>query len=414
MQIAAKTWFGHENLRPGQAAIVSAMLAGRDLLAVRSTGSGKSLCFQLPAVMSDGTTVVISPLIALMRDQVQGLRARGIDAAALTSAVGPAEREALLGRLGTSPPRLLYVSPERIAGHRAGTLASRLRVRRVVVDEAHCISEWGHDFRPDYRRILPFLVATGRPPVAALTATATPATRRDIERCLAMRDPVRFSATVNRPNLFWQACRATRSGLDWPAFESTVREALQAGTGPSVVLYLLSRAGTVRAAHALRRGGIRAVAYHAGMEPHTRSRLQDEFSTGRHRVMCATSAFGMGVDIPEIRLVCHLGMPGALEAYVQEAGRAGRDGLPARCLLIELPGDAQLHRSRAGPRVSGDRGAVADREPPPRHVRALASRRLAEMRTYVRTRGCRRAAIARYFGEGPPACTGCDRCGGPR
>ena len=410
LHAALRKHFGHDEFRPGQAAIVAAILAGRDVLAVRSTGSGKSLCFQLPAVMSTGSTIVVSPLIALMRDQVDGLRRRGIDAAALTSALGASDREALLQRLGTAPPGLVYVSPEGLAT-RAGRSLSVLKPSRVVIDEAHCISDWGHDFRPEYRRILPWLESAGRPPVAAFTATATPGTRRDIEACLGLRHTVRFISSVNRPNLRWEVQPSGKSGSAAEAIASAVAAALREGDGASALIYVLSRAAAGRLAHYLRCRGLRAVAYHAGMDSDTRSRLQDVFARGFHRVMCATNAFGLGVDHPKIRIVVHLGMPAALEAYVQEAGRAGRDGLPARCLLLPSPGDERLHGARIHARRKESPGSPPGQSATNRQVAALARQRLLAMRSYVRTRGCRRACIARYFGEPKPVCTGCDSCG---
>ena len=403
--------FGHDGFRPGQAAIVAAILAGRDVLGVRATGSGKSLCFQLPAVMSSGPTIVVSPLIALMREQVEGLRRRGIDAAALTSATDPTERAGVLRRLGTRPPRLLYISPEGLTTRRFRAMSAELRPARVVVDEAHCISDWGHDFRPEYRKILPWLESVGMPPVAAFTATATPVTRDDIEACLGLRDPVRFVSSVNRPNLRWEVNAPGEPGSALETIEAAVSGALRDGEGGSALIYVLSRSGTVQLAHALRCGGAPAIAYHAGLEASTRSRLQDAFASGAHRVMCATSAFGMGVDHPTIRLVCHLGIPAALEAYVQEAGRAGRDGKPARCLLIPLPSDCRLHRSRIRSRRNVGRASTPEMRSASRRIAALAHGRLEAMRSYARARGCRRAAIARYFGEPYPECTGCDRCG---
>jgi len=399
--------FGHQELRSGQAAVIRAILAGRDVLTVRATGFGKSLCYQLPALLLRRPTVVISPLIALMQDQVAGLRNRGVDAAALTSALEATERSALVARIRTSPPRLLYLSPEGLATRRIRDLAPRLAPACVVVDEAHCISEWGHDFRPDYRNIGEFLVAAGRPPVAAFTATATAATRDDIEVCLGLRHPVRFVSTVDRPNLCWSVSTAARHGAALPVLAEAIETALESGRQASALVYLLSRAGTVRLAHELRRRGMGAAVYHAGLDGSTRAALQERFLAGRYRVMCATSAFGMGIDHPRIRLVAHLGMPAALEAYVQEAGRAGRDGLPARCLLLPTRGDIELHRSRIrerGRRLDLDRNQA-------REIAARSRARLGAMRGYVAARGCRRAVIARYFGEPPPVCAGCDRCG---
>jgi ATP-dependent DNA helicase RecQ len=304
--------FGHGQLRPGQAAVIHAILAGRDVLTVRATGFGKSLCYQLPALLLPRPTVVISPLIALMQDQVEGLRARGVDAAALTSALAASERATLVARIRTSPPPILYLSPEGLATGRIREMAPGIAPARVVVDEAHCISDWGHDFRPDYRSIGEFLAAAGRPPVAAFTATATPDTREDIETCLGLRDPIRFVSTVDRPNLIWSVSMAARRGAALPVLVEAIESAIRTGARASALVYLLSRAGTVRLAHALRRLGLSAAVYHAGLDPDSRAALQQRFLAGRYRVLCATSAFGMGIDHPEIRLVAHLGMPAAV------------------------------------------------------------------------------------------------------
>ncbi|MCL7977635.1 MAG: RecQ family ATP-dependent DNA helicase [marine benthic group bacterium] len=410
-----KSVFGHRDFRPGQAAVVRAILAGRDVLAVRATGFGKSLCFQIPALLLSRPTVVVSPLIALMQDQVEGLRARQVDAAAYSSALARSERAALADRLRNSPPRILYLSPEALATERVRSLAADLHPARVIVDEAHCISDWGHDFRPEYRNILQFLDIAGRPPVAAFTATATPHTRTDIESSLGLRDPARFISSVDRPNLHWSVSRAGSGPDRFEQLVAAVRRALAPAGRSSALVYLLSRAGTVRLAHMLRARGLRSTVYHAGLDGATRKALQVGFTSGRNRVLCATSAFGMGVDHPEIRLVAHLGMPAALEAYVQEAGRAGRDGDPACCLLMPMTGDLRLHRRRIRERFGNSRTSdrsTTDAGPDesPARLAARARFRLEAMQRYAAARGCRRAVIARYFGESRPDCGGCDRC----
>jgi ATP-dependent DNA helicase RecQ len=384
--------FGHPAFRPGQAPIVAAMAAGRDVLAVLPTGAGKSVCYQVPALLSPRPTLVVSPLIALMEDQVAALETKGIPAAAFSSATAPADRRRAERRLEASGPFLLYAAPERLVVDSFRETAARARLARIVVDEAHCISEWGHDFRPSYREIGQFARAVGRPPVAAFTATATPATRSDIALQLGLRRPVRFVAAVDRPNLRWEVKRTATTQRAVPRLAGAVRHR---GLGAALV-YVPTRALAGGLAAALRRQGQPAIAYHAGLSAERRTAAQAAFLANPRGVVCATCAFGMGIDHPRVRLVAHLGMPGALEAYVQEAGRAGRDGAPSRCLLVHLPSDLRLHRGRI-------------RELPGR-ARRGARLRLAAMRAYVGERRCRRRAIAAYFGEPAPDCAGCDLC----
>lgn len=391
--------FGYPRFRPLQKPIVDAMLSRRDVLAVLPTGAGKSICFQLPALMRGSTTLVVSPLISLMQDQVDSLRRRGFCAAELTSATPRGDRERTLADLTAGKLRLLYVSPEMLGGRRFRDLWGDRRPSRIVVDEAHCISEWGHDFRPAYRTIGTLAARLGRPPIAAFTATATPATRADTSRCLALRDPFRVVAPVDRPNIFWLARRTRSVAHAIGQAGDAVRAALRAPGGGAAIVYAPTRAGAVHVAEALCRLGARAAYYHAGLEGAARRAVQGRFLAGELSVVCATSAFGMGIDHPRIRLVCHCGMPGALESYVQEAGRAGRDGEASHALLLATPRDRQIHAKLI--RAGTGHG---------REVRQRARARLAAMMRYVVTRRCRRAYIARYFGEPVPPCAGCDRC----
>lgn len=466
---ALRRHWGHPDFRPAQQPVVEAMLAGRDVLAVLPTGGGKSVCFQVPALLAAGLTLVVSPLISLMEDQVAAAGRRGIKAAALTSATPPGARAGAEEALAAGRLKLLYASPERLSVPAFRSALARANVCRIAVDEAHCISEWGHDFRPSYRRIAEARRALGDPPVAAFTATATPRTRADIEASLALREAVRLVHPVDRPNLRWAADRAI-------SLEAGARRVLAAvrGSPGAAIVYVATRGRTVRSAVALRRLGLAAAPYHAGMDPQARREVQEAFLDERLRVVCATSAFGMGIDHPCVRLVAHLGLPGSLEAYVQEAGRAGRDGEPARCLLVGCPGDLRLQKAfvlrawpsgRALARVwnaapparpvtarglraagckveeemveaafrllvefgcaraspEGDGGPAVIRGPDallrridfgaPRRGRRRGLERLRALRRYLDARTCRRAAIATYFGEAPPACAGCDRCG---
>jgi ATP-dependent DNA helicase RecQ len=391
--------YGHSRFRRLQRPIVEAMLADRDVLAVLPTGSGKSICFQLPALMNCSITLVVSPLISLMQDQVDSLRRRGLSAAELSSATPPAARQETVAALRAGELRLLYVSPEMLGGQRFRALWADRVPARIVVDEAHCISEWGHDFRPTYRRIGEFAVRLGNPPIAAFTATATPATRADTERCLGLRDPFRVTAPVDRPNIRWIADRTRSAGEAIGRVGEAVRGVLRSHRTGSVIVYAPTRTGAAHVAEALCRLGVRAAYYHAGLEGDARRVVQGRFLSGDLRVVCATSAFGMGIDHPHIRLVCHCGIPGALESYVQEAGRAGRDGDDAHALLLATPRDRRIQATliRAG---HGRSRESADR----------AKARVTAMMRYVSTRRCRRAYIARYFGEPAPRCSGCDRC----
>jgi ATP-dependent DNA helicase RecQ len=465
---ALRRYYGFQRFRPAQKRVVRAVLLGGDVLAVLPTGSGKSICFQVPALLDSGLTLVVSPLISLMQDQVAAAVRRQISAAALTSASSLQERGRTARELKAGQLRLLYVSPERLHSRGFRAQLSGVRVARLAVDEAHCISEWGHDFRPSYRRIAGFRRLVGDPPCVALTATATPETRDDIAEALRLKSPRRVLAGVNRPNLRWSvshACEsrhAARLALD----------AVRSASGPSIV-YLPTRERSVRVTEVLLRRGLRAAPYHAGLPAVTRHGIQERFLSGELRVVCATSAFGMGIDHPSVRLVCHIGVPGSLESYVQQAGRAGRDGERASCLLIAGREDQVVQQSLIGQswpsprslvrtfealpsgpvtlrvlarslpgmsepelrsalrlleefgcvrRLPGSRGtrSLVVRGPPGarRLIDFQASRRgarralwrLSEMQRYVRSARCRRASIATYFGERAPRCTGCDRC----
>jgi ATP-dependent DNA helicase RecQ len=399
VQVLRSVW-GYGELRRPQRLAVLAALGGRDALVVLPTGAGKSLCYQLPALALPGLTLVVSPLISLMQDQVAALRRRGIAAAYLSSGQRVAVQDAVRTAVGTGHIRLLYVAPERLP--RLPTLLRGRRLSLLAVDEAHCISEWGHDFRPQYRRIGWWRAALGRPPTIALTATATPATRRDIQGVLGLRRPVAITASFDRPNLFLVARRLEGERERFAALAAL----LAAATG-SAIVYVPTRNRADGAASVLRSRGVAAAPYHAGLPPPARRALLRRFLDGDVRVMVATTAFGMGIDKADVRLVVHLGVPTRPEAYYQEAGRAGRDGQPARCELLWCERDLE----RAGHpwhAASPDRGAPESAE----WIEGVR-RGLETMRRYVTTSGCRRRVLLEYLGErgAPGRCSGCDRCG---
>ncbi|HEX6533735.1 MAG TPA: ATP-dependent DNA helicase RecQ [Gemmatimonadaceae bacterium] len=330
--------FGYQEFRPGQERAVGAVLAGRDTLVILPTGGGKSLCYQVPALLLPGLTVVVSPLISLMKDQVDALAARGLPATFVNSTLSGNEVADRLARAARGEYKMLYVAPERFD---AGATADRLRaigVSLLAIDEAHCISEWGHDFRPSYLRIREVRERLGAPPTVALTATATPEVRRDIVHQLALDHPETVITGFDRRNLHYHVVR-TRTEADK---DQALVAALREHEGLAVV-YASTRKAVERIAGVLERARVRAVAYHAGLDDEHRHAVQDAFMREEVRVIVATNAFGMGIDKPNVRLVIHHAMPGTLEAYYQEAGRAGRDGLPSACVLLHAFPDRFTH-----------------------------------------------------------------------
>ena len=390
-QRTLRTTFGFEAFRPGQADIVDAILDGRDVLAVMPTGSGKSLCYQLPALVRDGLTVVVSPLIALMRNQVAQLRGYGVAAAALNSANDASENRSVLGQIARGELRLVYVSPERLVKADTIDLLKRAKVALLAVDEAHCISQWGHDFRPEYAALGAVQVELGGVQTVAFTATADAATRADILEKLFRRPPAVFVHGFDRPNLRL-AMRAKSAG------RKQVADFINARRGQSGIVYCRSRRKTEELADYLRANGAEALPYHAGMEATARSGNQDVFLQEDGVVMVATVAFGMGIDKPDVRFVLHADMPANIESYYQEIGRAGRDGLPADTLMLYGMGDIRLRRMQIDESDATNEQKRVDRQ------------RLNALVSLCESPRCRRQTLLSYFAETTEPCGNCDFC----
>ncbi len=401
--------FGHAAFRPAQQPIVEAALAGGDVLAVMPTGAGKSLCFQLPAVILPGLTVVVSPLISLMKDQVDELTRRDIAAGALHSLQSAEERRAVLREAGDGRLRLLYVAPERLASGHFLDWLGRLPVSRFVVDEAHCVSEWGHDFRPDYRRLAATAArcrradgVPGRPPVLAFTATATPEVRDDIVALLDMQEPGVFVSGFDRPNIRLQVRAVSGDREKHTLLPGLVGQA-------RALVYASTRKSAEDAAATLVDAGVAAAAYHAGLADTERTRVQDAFASGALTVVCATNAFGMGIDRPDLEVVVHKDIPGSLEAYYQEVGRVGRDGRPAVATLLWNYADVKTREFLIERRNEDDDAPAAEPEELARRVE-LERLKLRRMVAYADSSGCLRNTILRYFGD-PAAGADCQSCG---
>jgi ATP-dependent DNA helicase RecQ len=390
-----KRYFGFASFRPLQSEIIRATMEGRDVFALLPTGGGKSLCFQLPALMRPGLTVVVSPLIALMKDQVDALQAGGIAATFLNSSLGAAEARQRLRGLHQHEYRLLYAAPERLMLSGVLEDLQKWNVNLIAVDEAHCISEWGHDFRPEYRQLAQLRETFPNTPLMALTATATTRVREDIVKLLQLREPQCFVASFNRPNLTYSVIAKAKPSVQ-------VLDFLRSHPRDSGIIYCHSRKSTESVAAQLNAHHIPARPYHAGLTSRERSENQELFLRDEVRVICATIAFGMGINKPNVRFVMHYDLPKNIEGYYQETGRAGRDGLPSECLLLFSAGD-----------VVKQQRFIEEKQP---DEQIIAREQLQQIVHYADSAGCRRAELLRYFGEtfGAANCGGCDNCLKPR
>ena len=399
-----KKVFGYDSFRPGQEQIVQRLLAGQDVLAVMPTGAGKSICYQVPALLLPGITIVVSPLVSLMKDQVGALVQAGVAAAFLNNSLNDNQKALMLHRAREGWYKIIYVAPERLEMPGFQRFAQEREISMVTVDEAHCISQWGQDFRPSYLRIRDFVASLPqRPVVGAFTATATAHVRDDIREHLALQKPYEVTTSFDRPNLYFETRRALPSQKPKELLDLVLKEGDNAG-----IVYCSTTKQVDETARLLQSRGIRAAAYHAKLDADTRRKNQDDFLYDRVQIMVATNAFGMGIDKPNVRFVIHYNMPKDLESYYQEAGRAGRDGQPARCTLLYSGTDVRTIRFFIDKEREADNGLPAD-------VKAEAARkaeeRLKYMTFYSTTPKCLRGFLLQYFGEAVPAkCGNCSCC----
>ena len=394
-----KQYFGHTSFRKGQEELIDALLSGRDVLGVMPTGAGKSICYQLPAMMLPGMTLVISPLISLMKDQVAALTQAGIPAAYLNSSMSQEEYLDTLREAHAGAYKILYVAPERLTAGAFIGLCRHATIPLVAIDEAHCVSQWGQDFRPSYLKIAGFISGlTQRPVVGAFTATATTQVKADIQKLLELRNPLEITTGFDRPNLYFDVIHADNK-------IGYLHKYLTAHRQQSGIIYCATRKGVEAVCNHLRKHGFSAVRYHAGLSDEERRENQEAFVYDRAQVMVATNAFGMGIDKSNVSFVLHYNMPKNLESYYQEAGRAGRDGSPAECILLFSNADIQTAKYLILHTEENDELLPEERE----QVQAADLKRLDQMIAYCRTTDCLRKTLLSYFGEEAPG--HCGRCG---
>lgn len=398
---ALKTYYGYDSFRGGQEQVINALLSGRDALAIMPTGAGKSICYQIPALLLPGITLVISPLVSLMRDQVTALVQMGIPAAFLNSTLTFRQYCLALDRAKEGRYKIIYVAPERLETEGFRSFVGQAEISMVAVDEAHCISQWGQDFRPSYLKIPEFVNSLGkRPVVGAFTATATPDVKKDIEKLLELDQPLRLTTGFDRENLYFQI-RTPKNK------QGSLLELVRGEGESSGIVYCATRKNVEEVCAFLQEHGVSATRYHAGLEAEERQKNQEDFLFDRARIMVATNAFGMGIDKSNVRFVIHYNMPKDLESYYQEAGRAGRDGLPSKCVLLFSGHDVHLNEfliTHSEPREGLD-------EKTAELLRERDLQRLKQMTIYCRIRSCLRQHILRYFGElAPDYCGACHNC----
>ena len=398
---ALRKYFGHTAFRPAQETLIDALLSGRDVMGIMPTGAGKSVCYQIPAMMFGGITLVVSPLISLMKDQVAALKLAGIPGAYINSSLSASQYAEVLRRAAIGRYKIIYIAPERLGTDDFMQFAMQTQIALVAVDEAHCVSQWGQDFRPSYLKIPGFIEALPvRPIVGAFTATATADVKSDIVRLLKLCDPVSLTTGFDRPNLYFEVAKPKNKAAYF-------LQCISNRTGKCGIVYCATRKTVDSVCAELQKHGVAAAGYHAGLEDNVRRQSQEDFINGRATVMVATNAFGMGIDKPDVRFVFHYNMPKNMESYYQEAGRAGRDGKPSDCILLYSSDDIKTAEFLI--RSSGKNGELTEKEQ--RIARRRDVERLDKMIRYCEIGSCLRAYMLNYFGEKQrKKCGNCGNC----